>query len=98
MPRPIKLRRVECIPMDTYFVPLGKPKCKLEEVILKVEELEAMRLKEIEVLNQEECADRMQVSRQTFQLIIDEARMKIAVALSEGKAININGGNYISWG
>jgi predicted DNA-binding protein (UPF0251 family) len=51
MPRPIKLRRVECIPMDTYFVPLGKPKCKLEEVILKVEELEAMRLKEIEVLN-----------------------------------------------
>ena len=96
MPRPIKPRRVECIPKDTYFVPLGIPKCKLEEVILKIEELEAMRLKEIEGLNQEECANKMQISRQTFQLIIDEARMKVAVALCEGKAININGGNYIS--
>lgn len=54
MPRPSKPRRVECIPKDTYFVPLGKSKCKLEEVILKIEELEAMRLKEIEGLNQEE--------------------------------------------
>lgn len=96
MPRPSKPRRVECIPKDTYFVPLGKSKCKLEEVILKIEELEAMRLKEIEGINQEECANKMQISRQTFQLIINEARMKVAVALSEGKAININGGNYIS--
>ena len=96
MPRPSKPRRVECIPKDTYFVPLGKSKCKLEEVILKIEELEAMRLKEIEGLNQEECANKMQILRQTFQLIINEARMKVAVALSEGKAINTNGGNYIS--
>ncbi|SFR86444.1 DUF134 domain-containing protein [Anaeromicropila populeti] len=96
MPRPTKFRRVEFFPKDTYFVPLGKAKCELEEVILKVEELEAMRLKDIEGLNQEECAERMQVSRQTFQNIIDEARRKVAVALSEGKAININGGNYIT--
>lgn len=94
MPRPVKFRRVEFFPKDTYFVPLGKPKCELGEVVLKVEELEAMRLKDIEGLNQEECAEKMQVSRQTFQNIIDDARKKVAIALSEGKAININGGNY----
>ncbi len=94
MPRPVKWRRVEFLPQNNYFVPLGKPKCELEEVILKVEELEAMRLKDIEGLMQEECAERMKVSRQTFQNIIDEARKKVAVALTEGKAINISGGNY----
>lgn len=94
MPRPTKFRRVEFFPKDTYFVPLGKPKCELEEVVLKLEELEAMRLKDIEGLNQEECAEKMQISRQTFQNIIDAARKKVAIALSDGKAINISGGNY----
>lgn len=94
MPRPTKFRRVEFFPEDTYFVPWGKPRCKIEEMILKVEELEAMRLKDIEGLNQEECAKKMQVSRQTFQNIIDSARKKVAVALTEGNAIRINGGNY----
>ena len=94
MARPIKCRKVEFFPKDTYFVPLGKPKCKIEEVVLKIEELEAMRLKDIEGLKQEDCAEKMQVSRQTFQNIIDSARKKVAIALSDGKAININGGNY----
>jgi len=94
MPRPTKFRKVDFFPENNYFVPIGKPKCELEEIVLKVEELEAMRLKDIEELNQEECAERMQVSRQTFQNIIDSARKKIAVALTEGKAININGGHY----
>ena len=94
MARPIKFRRVEFFPEDTYFVPWGKPKCEIEEIVLKVEELEAMRLKDIEELNQEECAERMQVSRQTFQNIIDCARKKIAIALTEGNSIRISGGNY----
>ena len=72
MPRPIKFRRVEFFPEDTYFVPWGKPKCVIEEIALKVEELEAMRLKDIEELNQEECGEKMQVSRQTFQNICDD--------------------------
>ncbi|OAA93447.1 hypothetical protein CLCOS_09340 [Clostridium coskatii] len=94
MPRPTKFRRVEFFPENTYFVPLGKRKCEIDETVLKVEELEAMRLKDIEELNQEECAKKMQVSRQTFQNIIDSARKKVAVALTEGNAIRINGGNY----
>jgi len=77
-------------------MPLGKRKCEVEEIVLKVEELEAMRLKDIEGLSQEECAERMQVSRQTFQNIIDSARKKVAIALTQGNAIHISGGNYTS--
>ncbi|MBC2581714.1 DUF134 domain-containing protein [Clostridium sp. DJ247] len=94
MPRPIKCRRVENLPEYTYFIPAGRRKCEIEDITIKVEELEAMRLKDIEELNQEECAERMHVSRQTFQNIIDSARKKIATAIIEGKAINISGGNY----
>ena len=96
MPRPIKCRRVEFFPENTYFIPLGKRKCEVEEITLKIEELEAMRLKDIEGLSQKECAERMQVSRQTFQNIIDSARRKVAVALTRGNAIHISGGNYTS--
>lgn len=94
MARPVKCRRVERLPKFTYFIPAGRRKCEIEEIIIKVEELEAVRLKDIEELNQEECAQRMNVSRQTFQNIIDSARKKIATAIIEGKAINISGGNY----
>ncbi len=96
MARPIKCRRVEFLPENTYFIPLGRRKWDVEEITLKVEELEAMRLKDIEGLNQEECAESMQISRQTFQNIIDSARRKVALALTRGHAIHINGGNYIS--
>lgn len=94
MPRPTKPRVIDFVPENAYFLPLGVPKCNLEEIQLKLEELEAMRLKDIENLSQEECAVKMNVSRQTFQIIIDEARKKVAIALTGGKAINIQGGNY----
>ena len=94
MTRPTKFRKVEFFPEDTYFVPWGKSKCEMQDINLKVEELEAMRLKDIEELNQEECAEKMQISRQTFQNIINSARKKVAIALTEGNAIRICGGNY----
>ncbi|WP_352420348.1 DUF134 domain-containing protein [Proteiniborus sp.] len=94
MARPVKFRRVEFLPEDTYFIPWGKPKCEIQEIALNVEELEAMRLKDIEKLTQEECAEKMHISRQTFQNIIDSAREKVAIALTEGKAIRIGGGYY----
>lgn len=94
MPRPVKLRKIAFMPKNRYFIPVGKPQCHLEEIKLKLEEVEAMRLKDIEKLSQEECAEKMHVSRQTFQNIIDEARRKVAESLTLGKAINIQGGNY----
>jgi predicted DNA-binding protein (UPF0251 family)/predicted Fe-Mo cluster-binding NifX family protein len=66
----------------------------LEEVVLKVEEFEAIRLKNHLNLEQEECAQMMQISRPTFQRILIEAYSKIADALSNGKGIRIEGGSY----
>lgn len=94
MARPVKIRKVEVFPTETYFKPLGKKKCECEEVSLKIEELEAIRLKDLEDLSQEESAQRMEISRQTYQNILDDARKKITLALVEGKAIHIGGGDY----
>ena len=66
----------------------------LEEIIVSVEEAEAIRLKDIEGLEQEQGAERMSVSRPTFQRILESARHKIAEALLHGKAIKIEGGNF----
>lgn len=94
MPRPPKFRRVEFLPRVSVFKPAGVPLRELEEVVLTVEELEAIRLKDLEGLEQEECADRMQISRPTFQRVLGSAREKIALALIEGRALRIEGGNY----
>jgi len=94
MPRPPKWRRVEYEPQVTYFKPAGVPKWQLEELVLGVEEIEAIRLKDLEGLEQEEGAERMNVSRPTFQRILTAARAKLADAVINGKAIRIEGGNY----
>jgi len=94
MARPRKWRIVEFVPSELYFIPHGKPRCEIDEEVLKVEEIEAIRLKDLEDLNQDECAERMQVSRQTFQRILVEARTKVARALIEGKALRVAGGDF----
>lgn len=94
MPRPSKCRRVEWLPHQTYFKPAGIPLKDLSEVTITVEEMEAIRLKDLEGLEQQACAEKMQVSRPTFQRIISGARAKIARALVEGKAIRVQGGNF----
>jgi predicted DNA-binding protein (UPF0251 family) len=66
-----------------------------ERMILKVEELESIRLKDYMQLSQEEAAKRMGVSQPTFHRIVSEAHRKIAAAFIEGKAIRIEGGNYV---
>lgn len=94
MPRPPKFRRVESLPEVTVFKPAGVPLGELLEEVLTVEELEAIRLKDLEGLEQEQCAERMQVSRPTFQRVLVSARQKVARALVEGKVIRVEGGNY----
>lgn len=91
MPRPIKCRRIEFFPDTESFIPSGNDNGPVEEYVLKLEELEAMRLKDIEELSQEDCAERMLVSRQTFQNILDLARKKTILALTKGAAIRIAG-------
>jgi predicted DNA-binding protein (UPF0251 family) len=87
-------RRVGFLPQVTYFKPAGIPLANIQEVRLSVEEAEAIRLKDIEALEQDECAQKMSVSRSTFARILLSARQKMADALLNGKAIRIEGGNY----
>ena len=87
-------RRVSFVPLVTYFKPSGLPLTDLQEVGLLVEEAEAIRLKDLEGLEQEECAQKMHVSRSTFSRVLDSARQKIADALLNGKAMRIEGGNF----
>jgi predicted DNA-binding protein (UPF0251 family) len=94
MPRPTKCRRVNFIPGITYFKPAGIPLRVLVEIRLTVEEVEAIRLKDLENLDQEQCAEKMNVSRPTFQRVLESARKKLADALLGGKAIRIEGGNF----
>ena len=92
--RPTKWRKIEQIPRYPLFAPAGPNRQGMGENTLKVEELEAVRLKDLEGLEQEECAERMEVSRPTFQRILISARAKIADSLVHGKTIRIEGGNY----
>lgn len=94
MPRPIKDRRVAFLPEVTYFKPAGIPLRVLEESRLSIEEVEAIRLKDFDGLEQEECAEKMNISRQTFQRVLGAARRNIADALFNGKAIRVEGGNF----
>jgi predicted DNA-binding protein (UPF0251 family) len=87
-------RRVDSLPRVSYFKPASVPLSILEEVRLSVEEAEAIRLKDIEGLEQDGCAQKMKVSRSTFARTLLAARQKIADALLNGKAIRIEGGNY----
>ena len=94
MARPPKPRRVEYMPEVTLFRPAGIPMRHLEEVVLSIEELEALRLKDLEGLEQEECAASMNVSRPTFQRVLTSSRYKVADALVNGKVLRVEGGHY----
>jgi predicted DNA-binding protein (UPF0251 family) len=92
MGRPKNCRRVGFLPGSRYFKPRGVPLSVLEEVILTVDEFEAVRLADFEGLYQEQAAEKMDVSRQTFGRIIEAGRKKVAEALVKGKALKIEGG------
>ncbi len=95
MPRPKKCRWVYCEPSVTMFKPRGVPTVSLEKVTLAVDEFEAVRLKDLEQLEQEEVAAKMNVSQPTLHRILQSARRKIADSLVHGKALVIEGGDYV---
>jgi len=89
MPRPRLNRRIRFNPNVIYFKPQGIPMRGLEEIELTHEEVEALRLKNIEDLDQTECAQKMKTSQSTFQRILSSAYKKISQAIISGKAIKI---------
>lgn len=94
MGRPRKPRLVGLLPGVRYFKPQGDPLSELQEVQISVEEFEALRLKDLEGLDQEQSAQRMGISRPTFQRVLDQAHFKVAEALVDGMALRIDGGDY----
>lgn len=85
-----RLKRHICFnPRVSYFKPRGIPMRGLEVVELTVEEIEALRLKNIVGLDQNECAKKMKTSQSTLQRILSTASLKITDALINGKAIKI---------
>jgi predicted DNA-binding protein (UPF0251 family) len=94
MPRPLICRRVAGCPRAEYFKPAGIPLSGLEEVRLTRDELEALRLADLEGLYQSEAAEKMGISRQTFGNIVESARSKVADVLVNGRALRIQGGVF----
>lgn len=93
MPRPRKRRQVCFLPSSNLFGPLTG-NIDREIIIMTVDEYEAVRLIDLEGMNQEECAEKMKVARTTAQRIYNEAKQKIADALVNGKLLKIEGGDY----
>lgn len=94
MVRPRRCRRVGNVPGISYFKPAGVGVRELEEIVLTVDEYEAVRLKDLEALEQEEAAKKMGISQPTLHRLLLSARKKIAEAIVKGKAIKIEGGSY----
>lgn len=94
MGRPRKRRIIPQAPKPAIYKPAGVPLERLRRVTLLQEEREALRLADLEGLTQAEAADRMGVSRSTFQRIVSRARRQVALALSEGQALHIEGGTF----
>ena len=98
MPRPCKNRFVRGRPGSVVYKPAGIPARTLEWLSLGLDEFETIRLLDYQGLEQEKVAELMGISRPTVTRIYASARRKIAEALSEGKAISIEGGPIISNG
>lgn len=96
MPRPTCPRRVGFFPDVTYFKPAGRPIGSLEEVLVGHDEVEAIRLKNLVGLSQEEAAAQMGVSQPTFHRLLLAAHQKLTDAVVNGKALRIEGGNVTS--
>ena len=94
MGSPKKCRWVEIEPGVTFFKPRGIPLRSLQQIVITVDELEAMRLADFLEMTQEEVAQRMQVSRPTVTRMLSRAHRAVAEALVHGKAICIQGGDY----
>ncbi|MBD3231292.1 DUF134 domain-containing protein [Candidatus Dependentiae bacterium] len=89
MVRPFKKRFLQSTPNATYYKPKGIPLRNLTEIILQPDEIESIKLKYVDNLDQIDAAEQMNISQSTFQRILASANKKIADALINGKAIKL---------
>lgn len=84
-----KNRNIDADHTEVCFKPCGVERKSLEMIVIYEDEMEAIRLADLESLYQQECADKMQISRTTFSRLVESARKKIADALVNQKAIRV---------
>jgi predicted DNA-binding protein (UPF0251 family)/predicted Fe-Mo cluster-binding NifX family protein len=94
VPRPFCCKKVQVLPACRIFKPQGIPVSQLREIVLSVEELEALRLAHGMGLYQQDAAEWMAISRQTFGRLLEVAHRKVTQALVEGQALRIEGGTF----
>lgn len=94
MPRPRIRRRISFMPEVTYFKPAGVRMTDLDEVVLTVDEYEAVKLIDLEGIEQSKAGQQMKISQPTLSRLLKSARKKLSEAIIKGKAIKIQGGNY----
>ena len=85
--REVKSRRVCSIPENLRFIPEGSAE---DVTVLTIEEVESLRLCDLESMDQDMAADLMNISRGTLQRILYSAHKKVAEALCRGREIHID--------
>ncbi len=88
VPRRKKLRYCRGVDGFNLFKPSGIPLAQLEIIELGLDELEAMRLCDLEGKQQEEAARGMGVSRGTIQRLLQSGRRKLLTSITEGRALS----------
>jgi predicted DNA-binding protein (UPF0251 family) len=86
---------VESLPLVDYYQPRVPPGAPRGEATISIEEIEALRLVDLQGMSQEEAAASMGVSRKTLWRDLTSARRKLVEALINGWSIQIAGGNYV---
>ncbi|MDA3850357.1 MAG: DUF134 domain-containing protein [Spirochaetaceae bacterium] len=92
MPRPKRQRMILSPPLYDCFKPQGVPAKNLREILLELDELEALRLADVEGMDHVDAAEKMDISRSTFTRLIDQARGKSAEFLVNGGVLKVLGG------
>ncbi|GAA4494272.1 DUF134 domain-containing protein [Pseudaeromonas paramecii] len=91
MPRPKIARCIQARAPFSLFKPNGIPSHRLTQLQLAEDEFEALRLADLQGLQQQEAAKVMGISRQTFANLVKGARRKVAYCLVEGAALALHG-------
>ena len=93
MPRNKKERAINTPPLFTSFKPVGLAGRYLANIILTIDEYEAIRLVDYLGYSHIEAANEMYISRPTFTRLLEKARHKLSGMLIKGNMLTIEGGN-----
>lgn len=90
MGRPLKKRCCRRYKADRIYKPQGILMKNIDTTIISLDQFEAMRLCDLERMDQEKAGEKMQVSRGTIQRLLYDGRKQIMEAILRENAIIIN--------